>query len=725
MHDILQEMDRIRREISGMDERISQLTARQNTLKEDLANIERFFSAEKSGEAAKDMPAEREVLISRASGAGSAPQILKQPLQQAKKLQQPKKPAKEFDERMLGKYLVGVLACVLVLLAVGVLAASVWNEIPDVAKFGLILLAGVAMQSAGIFFLAKSGVGNGFWMSMAGLGSSVAFLDLVAGCVGWNLYPDWIAGIFGILWFAIQFFFAAKFSSVVFYSVTYIGGVITVWLAAPFEAYAARDVMPMAFIICIMLAIGTAGNKIRPKRYLLYMNAAFAALCAFRIHMAGYALAFPVVFSILLAFLALWQACGIFDEKQHAWNACMAFLGSLQLAVYCSDFEQFLSDGANGPSVFVGILYPSALASAGQGQFPAADAVSAAVCIALLLLAVCFSGGRRYAVLLGSSPVLILAAGELSDIFIGNEAAVLCAAACLLALQGKIRKNMETGRIALWLWIAAAGSAAWDMPGSIYVDGMISPGAFSLLVPPLFLAAAGFAVFRAIQLCDEGFWPDVELLLSMCVMGLGAALLCNLFAGNLFGMAVFAICLLYHRWKFLREQKFLSAVLILWTVLSALVCACVHFEMVFFPSNLDKAAGSMILILFSCSSVCAAVWSGSLIRTVFSVLFANWTLFFVGNAAAGIEGLAISVLGLVLSAGFIALGFRRRSKGMRLFGLGFMILYVLKISLFDVAASGSIFGTAGGLLLGGAVCFGVSFAYNRIDRAWAENDAGK
>lgn len=78
----------------------------------------------------------------------------------------------------------------------------------------------------------------------------------------------------------------------------------------------------------------------------------------------------------------------------------------------------------------------------------------------------------------------------------------------------------------------------------------------------------------------------------------------------------------------------------------------------------------------------------------------------------------LSLFGLGIAAGFIGLGFWKRRKALRVSGLCMMIVYVLKISLADIQTGGNVAGTAIGLLFGGLVCFGVSFAYNRLDKLY-------
>ncbi len=80
----------------------------------------------------------------------------------------------------------------------------------------------------------------------------------------------------------------------------------------------------------------------------------------------------------------------------------------------------------------------------------------------------------------------------------------------------------------------------------------------------------------------------------------------------------------------------------------------------------------------------------------------------------------ISCFGLLLSAVFIGLGFWRKRKPLRLAGLTTMIGYVLKIALVDISRTGDTGKQILVLLAGGIVCFGVSFAYNKLDKLYGD-----
>ena len=113
---------------------------------------------------------------------------------------------------------------------------------------------------------------------------------------------------------------------------------------------------------------------------------------------------------------------------------------------------------------------------------------------------------------------------------------------------------------------------------------------------------------------------------------------------------------------------------------------------------------------------------------ILSVVFSHLNLFFIADMwRTGNANILVSCFGLLLSAALIGIGFWRKEKTIRIAGLSTMITYVFKIALLDIAQTGDMGRRVLILLLGGIVCFGVSFAYNKLDKLYgnAEESASE
>ena len=140
------------------------------------------------------------------------------------------------------------------------------------------------------------------------------------------------------------------------------------------------------------------------------------------------------------------------------------------------------------------------------------------------------------------------------------------------------------------------------------------------------------------------------------------------------------------------------------------------------PTLVDKTVNPVLLLALAAAGIYGAVVSGRILLAVPAVFSLNCSLFYIADVLMDGDGTAlfVSILGIVASALLIGIGFAARRKNLRIMGLITMIIYVLKISVFDLAES-----TARGmnvllLILGGLVCFAISFTYNRLDKKYGE-----
>ena len=69
----------------------------------------------------------------------------------------------------------------------------------------------------------------------------------------------------------------------------------------------------------------------------------------------------------------------------------------------------------------------------------------------------------------------------------------------------------------------------------------------------------------------------------------------------------------------------------------------------------------------------------------------------------------------LLSFGMLLVGFRFHQKGLRIYSLIAMMVFLCKLLLLDLSYQTPLL-WAGAFLICGLLCFGISFAYNRIGR---------
>ena len=643
-----------------------------------------------------------------------------------------------WSERNLGKYLLGVLAAVLVLLAAGVLIAAVWPVIPDVLKFLTLLACGVGLQLVGMRFVLRSeNRRNGFWLSVTGLGTGVSLMTVAAGCLAWDLYPLAVAGLLAAVWFGCNLLSAKSLDSPVFYVIAYAGAALAVmlsvglaavggWLdSAPFRL---ADQVPAAVMPVLILALGGFAAFRHPRRCLRVLNYLAAVY-------------FICLLGVLAAVLALYG-----NMSAPGWVIASAILAIFAYLIYISPDALERKGEKPGPdwlrvltvviAGFIGVF--AVYAGMGSVMKQIAWSVDAAAGAAAALAAAAVIVMRRDqadCLLLGLTvPMTVLFAVVSYGLF--DLPCLFPVLLCVLLFVLSRVRQRDSSRISLWLSLGLSGIMVLSQSVrrmEMYASGADMEGAGRVL---LFMAAC-FAYLAVLCLTYAGDLRPGNRSNRRPVTLLGCAVLIGLTAakGVYTAMAcllpdagpqavclgVVAFVLLFHRWYVQAEtgSELGTAGLarLLWSVCAGIFMVYLHICTVF-ASGLEQGVCVMILMAMAGSAVAWAAASGSKAYAVLSVLLANETLAFAGGVN-DIHGLALSVLGVCLCAGFIWLGFFKELRTMRRLGLAGMILYVIKIALLDVqAASGNAVSTALGLLLAGLVCFGVSFVYNRLDKKY-------
>lgn len=643
-----------------------------------------------------------------------------------------------WSERNLGKYLLGVLAAVLVLLAAGVLIAAVWPVIPGSLKFLTLLACGAGLQLVGMRFVLRSeNRRNGFWLSVTGLGTGISLMAVAAGCLAWGLYPLAAAGLLAAVWFGCNLLSAKSLDSPVFYVIAYIGAALAVMLSVGLAAVASwldfapfrlADQVPAAVMPVLILALGGFAAFRHTRRCLRVLN-----------YLA--AMYFICLLGTLAAALTIYGTM-----SAPGWVIASAILAIFAYLLYISpdvlerkgekpwpDWLRVLTVAAAG---FTGEF--AVYAGMGSVTRHTAWSVDAATGAAVALVAAAVIVMRRdqadYLLLGLTVPMTGLFASVSNGLF--DLPCLFPVLLCVLLFVLNRVWRRDSSQFALWLALGLSGIMVVSPSGlrmALYYYGADMGEMGHVL---LFMGAC-FAYLAVLCLTYAGELNHGNRSKRRPVTLLGCAVLIGLTAAKgvytamarflpdagpqAAGLGAAALALLFHRWYVQAETRDElgadSLARLLWSVCAGIFMMYLHICTVF-VSGLEQGVCIMVLMAMAGSTVAWAATSGSTEYAVLSALLANETLAFAGGVN-DIHGLALSVLGVCLCAGFVWLGFFKELRTMRRLGLAGMILYVTKIALLDVqSAGGDAVSTALGLLFAGLVCFGVSFVYNRLDKKY-------
>lgn len=594
---------------------------------------------------------------------------------------------RRMDERILGKYIIGVLASGLILLAAVTLITAAWDMIPDLVKFAGLYLIGVGLGLSGV----KRGSGNranGFWTCLAGLGAALRFLTMAAGHLAWGLYgPEWL-GIMSATWFMTNLCTAAVLKSVTFHAVTYIGGFISTCLALAAVTSGGAAGQAVLLTGCIAL-IGLMAQRAGLHKVLSAMNLAFAGL-------AG--TGFLGTASALNAMSGPGREAAVL-----AWSAAVLFGMGTALCGRLFKHSMLVASVTGA----VGLCLACASCSAAAPE----SAILAPV-IALAIIMISVMAGGPGALLPGAMPVVAVELGAMSEGLFGCMTPLPCVGLMAVCLSS-VPRDSKPVRVGAWAAMLPATIMALGRDGELL---------------PCTIAGAAF-VIAVLALS----WRDMASGPAFAVGPVAGAILAGLVSGGSFDAVLGLSCgtgvpmaafLLGYRWALARKRDdgtYSVPGRAIWYLAAAMTGLFVQ-ESLGTARGFDAFLGLAVLSAFAASATASAILFGAWSRTVLALLSVHGASATGCTYVLGTEGLAVSLCGLAISVGFVAAGFARKRRTLRLGGLGTMILYVLKIALLDVQAVGSVPATIGALLAAGVTCLAVSYAYNKLDRKYGSDE---
>ena len=217
-------------------------------------------------------------------------------------------------EGAVGRYVLSFAAALLILLAAASLIALVWDSIPDVVKVGSVGLAGLALTGAGVVSARRSARHRLAAATVMGTGGGLVFVAIVGGVLLDGLLPLPVAFVMLALWAALLVV-ASSLTRVFFTAVVAgIGGLVTVGLITAHAADHPEDavtaaVMTAAYATVLGLVTAVTARtstepRMRPWHVLTSLVVSLAALVCLPLPEPAL-MSEPVVLGAVLLVLAL------------------------------------------------------------------------------------------------------------------------------------------------------------------------------------------------------------------------------------------------------------------------------------------------------------------------------------------------------------------------------------------------------------------------------------
>ena len=664
--------------------------------------------------------------------------------------QQPPKRKQKLSETAVGKYGVGVLASILILLGVFTGVQIFWAVIPDFVKMLLLVWLGAAIAVVGYVFTIKTGSKNGFWQSVAATGAAIVFIAFAAGALAWNLYGPAILGVLLFVWFLICVFASGKLHSRVFYVVSYIGAVVSMLLAI-LQIDKGWDVQAVAgygLLAVVMPAVGIARQKkeaILPWLNYIFLNVT-AIFCLNEIpcwdekNWVG-----PVVLTAVqaLSAAAALMESGLLLRGETMWKRVIRatagfFSAYLLIAAFiqdCPRYEEPLLPPAAGGSLSLLLMVCAAFVLFGgprllsgktaeerafrNKEYAPALAGPAAWCAAYILEEAEYVPHILLSAVMLGALLIFIGTREEKE---GRLAAYIC---YLVMLVYSFEQNYGNDvQLAGTVFLLTAAGLV------MYAESVIRPAAFRLLEPMLLALCAPLPLYLlVVEYFEAAELPDI-LPLAGSILMLLFFKLTKLLPEEAKNQARKAETPEYGGvpGKKPADWEWIAAEVV--THLAAVglqVCVYMTTFTLFGDSNpslVDKTVNPILLLALSSAGICGAVANGSILLAIPAVLSLNVNLAYIGDVLTDgeVTALVVSILGIAAAAALIGIGFAKKRKNLRILGLITMIIYVLKISVFDLAESSARGMNVLLLIIGGLVCFAISYTYNRLDKKYGERE---
>lgn len=679
-------------------------------------------------------------------------------------------------ESALGKYLLSGAAALLVFLSGATLTAMLWDSIPNIVKVGVVGVLGVCLTALGAFMSSRATTTRLPSATVMGTGGGLVFLSLVGASLLRVLSP-FVAFLLLTVWAALLIVLAARTRLIFTTAIAALGGITTIVLASqhaashPDDAFIAM-IMMVAHSVALSVTTTLTALKISPPslRPVYHLVAATVTLTtlltaplrfAYGLAPIG-ALALNAAIPALLyvnAFLisrssitpseTTNEACPnasdpvltiIHSLRENPWLHAWVFT-PVAIAVHASRTESNILTGFNDLThtvILLGVLTFALTIHTCLAFWPARSGVNDRSVTATiwashsLSATICFTA---YATVHSPEQTII----------INILALVLLIVSALVILRTK-----------------HAGHA-WTLPFYCMLIGWQTLEAYGSAIFFILLIVATALIVFTDKYCGESEWAEYRILPFISLF----LFLFPLFIGSFFDLptvsndwvfgvvaATFMTFMMafmvlglgagpVRPWLFVLGTRFgarptlrqsspshralpsswastllITLSLILFTVIPLIKGFLISRAN---PNTQDSDAPSIFIGAFLLAFAVTLVWLHALLmRSLFFslgtalvvtlLLLTAITLIF----RTGYSSMPASITLLATGAAAIVLGFRWKTTPTRLYGLGLVMLVVLKFAFWDLGAENNLVRVIA-LLVGGLICFGLSIIYARVD----------
>ena len=673
-------------------------------------------------------------------------------------------------EKQLGRYLLSLAASLLVLMAAASLVALLWNAVPHYVKILIIGVVAAALTGVGTRLSLRQGGNKVAAATVMGTGGGLGFVAIIGGVLLGGTIPPGAAILLLTAWSVVLILLAGKARTFFAALIVGAGGIVTVILArtfaydnlaqAPKATWAIFLYVASLTLVCGFVARKEASYKLRTAYTAIALAVTAAGLAATPYVVA--ATVSPVSSSAALLATLAWTL-GVYAMVSHwaiaAWPmhsdalcggwfaGCLAaaqvFSAMRSAPLPIGDDEPWallaLLGAVVGATLAVSVLPLNARSSAYAGLSASATAVTLG--IADFFNAHGSSSGKDAHPAL---QLIVVGAVALSAVPTvrrrSAEHAVIMPATLLLF---EIQQPGGTAREVFSLLAAAI------TVGVVLIVSRRASNRPVLIASSWALAVAvvGAVPVHLLRLASAaGLQDEWRLVLHIALVNLAVALLiyaglptskftptellCGKGRGERppFTRVVMMQTIDRGNPKIVVKPTTVVLLAPVGICFGVLCYECLAVLLVRDAASPPAKAAFLATLLALNMALTWMAWPAAENVAGSAVVAANTTIGVVGGffLFGGVSG-GSSVFGTIafLTAGTVCvlIGFIARGKALRIYGLGLIMVMVLRFAIVDMAGQNSLVRIVS-LLLAGLVCFGLSLAYARFSSIFDGGDEG-
>lgn len=627
-------------------------------------------------------------------------------------------------EAVIGKYIIGVLASILIFIAAVSLVGLIWTFLTPAMKCGIITVSGLVLTVLGAFLTKK--YKNPVTAIILGTGEGLIFISILSANMFFNFIGSITSIVLVCIW-SVLFMLSYKFTKMFFTTViAYIGSFIALLMGLGLVYSGLEFVVLSLFVTGIVAVLLITSNKwLNNKKQivsillslLIYTVLIIGGLILNGTRIESLKMILIIVFFIEYVLLHyLYKK--IDTEKCIPWYLVVNFVISILTIVFLGNIYSIWHETVKIYTYFLLINI-----------------------LQMIVLEIETRYIRRINMIY-YTVISVISLMILNIEMFNLPTGLICISIVLLLLQS-IKKHKEYTKIALVVLLLDAVLqfvVAMNRPESILMClllGVTQTGLITYILYKnykesikkdfVFNKIVGLIVYSVNSICIpfllvSMFKPD-DLLESYKYFDIG----------SIIGYLCFSILLVFinisgyfrnwynsdFKWfsknesieRDLTERVFYVFTFIAYFIgLTLLVDADVWYN------QLVMILSVLIVALLQTKTLVEHYQGYKIVGVWVGVKYLILTWVILGSVFnVSFSSVLISVSGLIIALLSIACGFKLQIKSLRLYGLILTIIMVIKFILVDLSQENSIMRVVS-LLIGGLICFGITILYNRLNK---------